>query len=68
MYANEIIILYYKFIYAHHDIYWFYQKIPVQSTEEKNRLEELFKNMSRKFTDYKMPRNTSSTFLQNKID
>ena len=43
MYANEIIILNYKFIYAHHDIYWFYQKIPVQSTEEKNRLEELFK-------------------------
>ena len=43
MYANEIIILQYKFIYAHHDIYWFYQKIPVQSTEEKNRFQELFK-------------------------
>ena len=43
MYANEIIILHYKFIYAHHDIYWYYQNIHVQSTEEKNRLEQLFK-------------------------
>ena len=43
MYANEIIILHYKFIYAHQYIYWFYQKIPVQSAEETNRLEELFK-------------------------
>ena len=45
----------------------FIKKFLCNQLRKKNRLEELFKNMSRKFTDYKMPRNTSSTFLQNKI-